>query len=154
MDTPSFKGATLVSVDNKGRMAMPSKHRRVLQEYCQGQLVVTGSHERCLLLYPSVQWPEIENQLMDLPNVSSQVRSLQRLILGYATECTMDSSGRFLLPPMLREFANITRQTVLVGQAKKFELWNYQSWNQGIDSFTHGADRIKDVDEALEKIRL
>lgn len=154
MDAPTFKGANPISVDAKGRMAMPSKYRQVLQEYCQGQLVITGSYDRCLLLYPSVRWPQIESQLMDLPNVSSEVRSLQRLILGYATECTMDSNGRFLLPPMLREFAAITKHTVLIGQGKKFELWNSQSLQRQLGSLTRKACDTRDVHEALEKIRL
>ena len=154
MDAPVFKGVNQVSVDVKGRMAMPSRYRQALQEYCGGQLVVTGSLDKCLLLYPSTRWPEIEGQLMALPNANEQVRSLQRLIFGYATECMMDSNGRFLLPTMLREFAHINKQSVLLGQGKKFELWDSQSWGKQLHSLVKGQSDAKDVHEALEKLRL
>ena len=154
MEAPASKGVNQVSVDAKGRMAMPSRYRQALREYCGGQLITTGSHDRCLLLYPSACWPEIESQLVNLPNANNQVRSLQRLMLGYATECTMDANGRFLLPPMLREFANIDRQTVLLGQGKKFELWDSQGWERQLDCLLKKQGDTKDVHEALGKIRL
>ena len=152
MNAPTFRGVTLISVDTKGRMAMPSKHRQMLQAYCENQLVLTAFPDKCLLLYPSARWPEIESQLLGLPN-RSEIRSLQRLLIGYASECAMDSNGRFLLPPMLREFARIDGQAVLVGQGKRFELWNSQGWKSQ-ELLAQEQNARKDVNEALEKILL
>ncbi len=154
MDVATFRGVNQVSVDAKGRMAMPSKYRQVLHEYCKGELIVTGDRDNCLLIYPSPQWPAIEDQLLKMPNSSKQVRFLQRIVLGYATECVMDSHGRFLLPPMLREFAHINKRAALIGQGRKFELWDYQSWTKQRDVWMKEDSDTKDVHEALEKIRL
>ena len=154
MDAPTFKGVNLIKVDDKGRMAMPSKHRQVLQTYCEGRLVVTAFQDKCLLLYPSRQWPAIETQLLELPNASGEVRDMHRVMLGYATECTMDSNGRFLLSLMSRDFACIDRQAVLLGQGNKFELWGNRVWEEKLRSLSKTQNDTKDVHEVLEKIRL
>ena len=154
MDTPIFTGANQVSVDAKGRMAMPSKYRQVLQEYCQSQFVVTADRDECLLIYPKPEWLKIESQVMQMPNSNKQVRFLQRILLGYATECVMDSHGRFLLSQMLREFAHINKQAVLLGQGRKFELWDSVSWNRQQSNWIKQDSDTKDVHEALEKILL
>ena len=154
MPVPTFRGVNQISVDAKGRMAMPSRHRQLLQDYCDGQLVITADCDGCLLVYPLPQWSEIESQLMKLPNFSKQVRFMQRIVLGYATECAMDSHGRFLLPPPLREFSHINKQAILIGQGQKFELWDYQSWNKQRDIWMKEESDTKDVHEVLEKVRL
>ena len=154
VSVPTFRGVNQVSVDAKGRMAMPSRYRQLLHGHCDGQLVITADCDGCLLVYPLPQWPEIESQLMKLPNFSKQVRFLQRIVLGYATECAMDAHGRFLLPPPLREFAHIGKQAALIGQGAKFELWDYQSWSKQRDIWMKEESDTKDVHEVLEKVRL
>jgi len=154
MPVATFKGINQVSVDDKGRMAMPSKYREQLQRQCEGQLIVTADRDGCLLVYPLPYWRDIEEQLMKLPNANSQTRFLQRITLGYATDCAMDSHGRFLLPPPLREFAHIKKQSALIGQGKKFELWDYQDWNRRRDVWMKNESDTRDVHEVLEKVRL
>ena len=154
MAAPIFRGASQVSVDSKGRLAMPSKYRQTLQDYCSRQLVITGDRDGCLLVYPQPQWVEIEGQLLKLPNSVKQVRFLQRITLGYATECEMDSNGRFLLPPMLREFARVGKQATLIGQGHKFELWDYEVWDRRRKAWLKEESDTRDVHEALEKIHL
>ncbi len=155
MGVPTFTGVNQVSVDVKGRMAMPSRYRQLLHEYCGGQLIVTGDPSGdCLLIYPPPQWSELEKQLIDLPNTSKQARFTQRIVLGHATECVMDAHGRFLLPPMLREFAHVSKQAALIGQGKRFELWNYQNWIKQRDNWMKEESDTKDVHEVLEAIRL
>lgn len=111
-------------------MAMPAKYRDRLQDLCGGQLVITVDRDdRCLLVYPLPEWEEIERKLAKLPSLNKQTRRLQRLLIGHATECELDSAGRILLPPKLREYAGLDKQVMLLGQVNKFELWDEQAWS-------------------------
>lgn len=96
---------------------------------CNGQMVVTVDRDHCLLLYPLPDWEEIERKLVKLPSFNAQARRLQRLLIGHATECELDGSGRILLPPPLREFAGLDKGVVMIGQGNKFELWDEGTWN-------------------------
>lgn len=111
-------------------MAMPARYRDRLMEICEGQLVITVDRDHCLLLYPLPEWEEIERKLVRLPSLNKQARRLQRLLIGHATECELDSHGRILLPPPLREFARLDKRLVLIGQGNKFEIWDETAWNE------------------------
>ena len=108
---------------------MPSRYRERLMEICGGRLVVTVDRDRCLLVYPLPEWEIIEAQLVNLPSLNKQARLLQRLLIGHATEVELDSQGRILLPNMLRDYAGLDKKIVLIGQGKKFEIWDEQEWN-------------------------
>ncbi|MDH5764624.1 MAG: division/cell wall cluster transcriptional repressor MraZ [Gammaproteobacteria bacterium] len=125
-----FRGINNLAIDTKGRMAMPARYRERLMETCGGRMVVTVDRDRCLLVYPLHEWEVIESQLVNLPSLNKQARLLQRLLIGHATEVELDSQGRILLPPMLREYAQLDKKIVLIGQGKKFEIWDEQSWNE------------------------
>ena len=116
-----FRGINNISVDAKGRMAMPARYRERLLESCGGRLVVTVDRDHCLLVYPLPEWEIIEEKLIALPSLNKQARLLQRLIIGYATELEMDGQGRILLPAMLREYAGLNKKAVLIGQGKKLK---------------------------------
>ena len=107
---------------------MPAKYRDRLKECCAGQLVLTIDRDHCLLVYPLPTWEEVEQQLIRLSSTNKQARGLKRLLLGHAEECQLDSQGRILIPPPLREFANLDKRVALVGQGNKFELWDEQAW--------------------------
>ena len=131
-----FRGVNTLNLDAKGRMAMPSKYREKLTAQCSGQLVVTlDLNDPCLLLYPLPVWEEIERQIVRLPNIVAQNRKLQRLLIGHASECEFDNSGRILLPPLLRERVNLEKRVTLIGQGKKFEIWDEQVWNEQRDNW-------------------
>jgi MraZ protein len=123
-----FRGLAALNLDNKGRMAIPARYREALSRHCDGQMVLTVDRDHCLLLYPLPDWEEIERKLVRLPGFNKQARRLQRLLIGHATECEMDRSGRILLPPALREFAGMDKAVVLIGQGNKFEVWAEQVW--------------------------
>lgn len=125
----SFRGINNLALDTKGRMAMPSRYRDRLLEACGGHLVVTVDRDHCLLVYPLPEWEIIEAKLVELPSLNRQARLMQRLLIGHATECEMDGQGRILLPTMLREFAGLTKKIVMIGQGKKFEIWDEETWN-------------------------
>jgi MraZ protein len=129
-----FRGVATFNLDAKGRMAIPAKFRKHLDVCCEGRLVVTIDHsDHCLQIYPLPEWEEVEQKLSALPSLNPQVRKLKRMLLGYATECEMDSNGRILLPAKLREFANLHKSTVMIGQGNKFELWDEDTWNALMD---------------------
>lgn len=148
-----FRGATKVTLDAKGRLAIPTRHRERLQTRCDGQLVATVDRDYCLLLYPFPDWEEIERKLVRLPSLNKQARRLQRLMVGYATELEIDGHGRILLPKELREFAGLDRQAILIGQGNKFELWDEESWNQKRDTWLSEEDDV-DLPAELESLSL
>lgn len=123
-----FRGLNNLTLDAKGRMAMPTRYRERLHERCGGNLVVTVDRDRCLLIYPMPDWEEVERKLMRLPTEKPQTRQLQRMMIGHATELELDGHGRILLPPELRQFASLGRDAVLLGQGLKFELWDQTRW--------------------------
>lgn len=125
-----FRGVSLISLDAKGRLAIPAKHRERLQQICDSHLVVTIDRDRCLLLYPEPEWEIIERKFAALPALDSTARSLQRLYVGNAHEVDIDAQGRILLPQYLRDFAALDKRVAFVGQGNKFELWDEDAWHQ------------------------
>lgn len=128
-----FRGATLVNLDSKGRIAVPTRYRATLIEEAEGHMVCTiDLHQPCLLLYTLPQWEIIEQKLSRLSSMNPVERRVQRLLLGHASECQMDSAGRLLLVSTLRQHAHLTKEVMLVGQFNKFELWDEQTWYQQV----------------------
>ncbi|MGE9550974.1 division/cell wall cluster transcriptional repressor MraZ [Erwinia amylovora] len=128
-----FRGATLVNLDSKGRLAVPTRYRETLIGESQGQMVCTiDLHQPCLLLYTLPEWEIIERKLARLSSMNPAERRVQRLLLGHASECQMDNAGRLLVANTLRQHANLTKEVMLVGQFNKFELWDEQTWYQQV----------------------
>ncbi|HVF65801.1 MAG TPA: division/cell wall cluster transcriptional repressor MraZ [Casimicrobiaceae bacterium] len=124
----AFRGVSPLVLDAKGRLAIPAKHRDTLRDGGAG-LVITADPSRCLLLYPRQIWEPIQAQLMSFSSFEDRIRSWQRLLVGYADDVDIDASGRILVPPMLREYARIDRDVVLVGQGHRFEIWDQNAWH-------------------------
>ena len=148
-----FRGATQITLDAKGRLAIPTRYRERIAARCGGQLVATVDKDYCLLVYPFPDWEEIEQKLVALPSLNKQARRLQRLMVGYATEIEMDGSGRILLPRELRDFAGLGKQAILLGQGNKFELWDEESWNAKRDAWLNDEDDM-DLPSELESLSL
>src|SRR6185312_2571527 len=131
-----FRGAAKLTLDDKGRVVIPSRYRERLLERSNGQVVVTVDRDGdCLLIYPLSDWELVERRLMELPSLQPQSRRLQRLMVGHATDLALDGHGRMLLPPELREFAGLTRHAVLIGQGSRCELWDETRWNERRDAW-------------------
>lgn len=148
-----FRGATKVTLDAKGRLAIPTRYRERLAARCESQLVVTVDRDHCLLLYPLPDWEDIERKLVRMANLNKHARRLQRLMVGYATELELDGSGRILLSRELRDFAGLERQAILIGQGHKFELWDETSWNEKRDQWL-SEDDDGDLPAELESLSL
>jgi MraZ protein len=123
-----FRGVTHLALDNKGRLAIPAKHRESLASDGDGRLVLTADPSHCLLLYPLPAWEPIQQRLMALSSFNEKTRALQRLLVGHADDVMLDGAGRILVPPALREYATLEKHVVLVGQGNKFELWDQKQW--------------------------
>ena len=151
----SFRGINNLALDTKGRMAMPSRYRERLLENCEGQLVVTVDPDGCLLVYPLPEWEVIESKLVKLPSFNKRAKAIQRLLIGHATECEMDGQGRILLPTLLRDYASLTKKIVMIGQGKKFEIWDEEIWNDSQEALLGSVqDDEGELPVALEELSL
>lgn len=149
-----FRGISSINLDDKGRIAVPTRYREELTECCDRQLVVTVAvNERCvgeqgcLWLYPMPEWEKLELTISKLPTLNKMAGKLRRFVIGNASECEMDGQGRLLLPEKLRKFANMDKKIILIGQLNKFELWNEDTWTSKELDWLEGDDT-----EGLEEL--
>lgn len=126
-----FRGEFSLSMDPKGRIAVPSRYRERLLESCNGKLIVTISLlERCLSVYPFPDWQTIEGELRRLPALDEKAQAIRHLLIGHASECDLDSHGRVLIPQTLQAFAGLEKRVMVVGQVSKFEVWDESAWTK------------------------
>ena len=138
-----FRGECSLSLDAKGRLAIPSRYRERLTEFCGGKLIVTISLlERCLVVYPYPRWQRIEDELKDLPTLDRKAQSVIHLLIGHAADCDMDSNGRVLLSQSLRKFAGLDKHIMMVGQVDKFELWDEAGWIRRRDELLNDVPQL------------
>jgi len=131
-----FRGVSNLNLDAKGRLAIPTRYREMLEQRCNGEMVITiDTDERCLLIYPRPDWEVIEAKVGAMSSFDPMTRRVQRLLIGHATDIELDSSGRLLLTPPLRAYAELDKRTVLLGQGRKLELWSEDRWIARRDSW-------------------
>ncbi|MFC0180407.1 division/cell wall cluster transcriptional repressor MraZ [Thorsellia kenyensis] len=141
-----FRGSSSVNLDTKGRIVIPTKYREELNDNAEGQLVCTiDLHQPCLLLYPLQEWEIIEKKLATLSSLDPQERRVKRLLLGHASECQMDSAGRVLIAPTLRQHAKLDKAIMIVGQLNKFEIWDETAWQLQINQDIEDEKSIDSV---------
>lgn len=150
-----FRGVNAINLDAKGRLAIPARYRQLLQAHCQGCLVATiDTDEACLLIYPLNEWEEIQQKIEALPSFHPMTRRIQRLLIGHATDLEMDASGRILVPPLLRDYAGLEKHCILLGQGKKFELWNASTWDACRHQYLLEASACGEKPEGLQSLSL
>ena len=138
-----FTGEYNHTIDAKGRLIVPAK----LREQLGDEFVVTkGLDGNCLSVYPMEEWKVLEGKLRQLPLNNLNGRKLTRYLMAGASVCELDKQGRILLPSVLREFAQLEKEVVLVGVMDRVEIWNRQNW---MDSTTVGD--IEDVLVSLQE---
>lgn len=136
-----FMGEYNHTVDAKGRVIVPSKFREQLGE----EFVVTKGLDGCLFVYENTEWKALEEKLHALPLTNANARKFSRFFLAGATTCEVDKQGRILLPAVLREFANIDKDAVLVGVGSRIEIWSRELWNQ-----SNTYDDMEEIAENME----
>ena len=124
-----FQGATELSLDAKGRLAVPTRYREALQSGDRA-VVLTAHPDSCLLLYPRLAWEPIGARVQALSSFNEQARWWQRLLVGFAEESDIDAQGRILISPALRKFAELKKELMLVGQGSHFEIWDVTAWEE------------------------
>ena len=146
-----FRGASKVTLDAKGRLAIPSRFREHLLTRADGRLVATVDRAGCLLIYPQPEWEDFARRLNALPGMKPQVREFQRVVLGNATDLEMDGQSRVLISRALRDYAELDKLAMLVGQGKKFELWDEERWSKRLTEWASGEEP---TDPDLAELRL
>lgn len=122
-----FRGRYQHQTDSKGRLSVPSKFRDALAANSDDRLIITN-FDQCLWAYPVAEWQELEKKVASLPQFMDEVKALQRVFISAASECPIDKQGRILVPTSLREYAGISRDVVVVGMTKRFEIWARERW--------------------------
>lgn len=120
-----FQGASSLSLDAKGRLSVPTRHREVLSATAAGQLTITRHPHGCLMLFPRSEWEKFRERVAALPMTAHWWK---RIFLGNAMDVDMDSTGRVLISPELRDATHITKDTILLGMGSHFELWDKSTY--------------------------
>jgi MraZ protein len=120
-----FQGASSLSLDAKGRLSVPTRHRDVLSATAAGQLTITRHPHGCLMLFPRSEWEKFRERVAALPMTAHWWK---RIFLGNAMDVDMDSTGRVLISPELRDATQITKETILLGMGSHFELWDKSTY--------------------------
>lgn len=155
MNKISLRGKHAISMDDKGRMAIPARYRTLLSEWCDSALVATvDTTEKCILIYPLPEWEVLQEKIEQLSSMNAASRRIQRMLIGYASDLEADSNGRVLLPAALREFAVLGKKLVLIGQGKKFELWDEQQWNEREAAWLSEDMDLADLPDELQQLSL
>jgi MraZ protein len=136
-------------------MAMPMRFRDMCTLVSAGKLVITiDTEEACLMIYPLPEWELIQAKLEQLPSFNPEARRIQRLLIGHATDVELDGNGRILLPAVLRDYAQLEKKAILLGQGKKIELWSESLWNGRRDEYLQIASKASELPDALHELSL
>jgi MraZ protein len=134
----AFHGAAVITLDAKGRVAIPTRHRDALLQGGKS-LVLTAHPDGCILIYPAQAWEAVRTRVEGFPSFHPQASWWKRLLLGFEEHIAADSTGRLLLPPALRQHAKLERDAMMVGQGRYFELWDSAIWSAKLDQALSGA---------------
>lgn len=140
-----FMGEYSHTIDAKGRIIVPAKFR----ESIGNNFVVTKGLDNCLFVYTSEDWRKFEEKLRTLPLTNKDARKFTRFFLAGAAEMEIDKQGRILIPSVLREFAALEKDVVLVGVGSRIEIWDKASWNESISIYD---DDMEEVAENMESL--
>ena len=126
------------SLDAKGRLIMPAKLRTDMGE----KFIITKGLDGCLFVFSQNEWSNFESKLKELPLTNKNARDFVRFFLSGATECEIDKQGRFLLVNTLREYAEITKEVIIIGVGTRLEIWNKDKWKKYNSNENISADTI------------
>lgn len=126
-----FRGRFEHTIDTKGRVSIPAKFRELLAEKYDERLIITN-FDRCLVAYPFEEWRGLEERISSLSLVKKEVKAFQRFFISGAVECPIDKLGRVLIPPSLRDYAQLEKSVIFAGMLKRFEIWSKERWIEEI----------------------
>jgi MraZ protein len=134
-----FLGEYEATLDPKGRFLLPSGFKKQLPEDSSTRFVINRGFEKCLSLYPIKSWEPIFSEISQLNDFDPKVREFRRYFLNGATFTELDSAGRLLIPPNLKEHASLEKDVVLVAAVNKIEIWDKNKYQQFFESFSPEA---------------
>jgi MraZ protein len=134
----TFHGATVITLDAKGRLAVPTRHRDALFASSR-HLVFTAHPDGCVLIYPEAAWEPVRARVETFPAFNPQAAWWKRLLLGFEEHVAPDASGRVLVSPALRMHASLNREATMFGQGSYFELWDHGVWASKLAGALGGA---------------
>ena len=140
-----FMGEYNHTIDAKGRLIVPPKFREILGD----NFIVTKGLDGCLFVYPNDEWTRFEEKLKSLPLTNKNARQFTRFFLAGAAACEVDKQGRILLPQVLREFASLEKDVVLVGVASRIEIWSRERWDESMNTYDGDMDEVAENMESL-----
>jgi MraZ protein len=143
-----FRGRFEHTIDPKGRISIPAKFRDLLGEKYDDRLILTN-FDRCLVAYPYAEWMVLEEKVSSLSMVKKETKAFQRFFISGAAECPIDKLGRILVPPTLREYAQLEKNVVFAGMLKKFEIWGKERWEEEIG---RSKENFEGISEALAEL--
>ena len=140
-----FMGEYNHTIDPKGRLIIPAKFREALGD----EFVVTKGLDGCLFVYANTEWNNFEEKLRTLPLTNKNARQFTRFFLAGVAACEVDKQGRILIPQVLREFAKLEKDVVLVGVASRIEIWSKEVWEESISTYDTDMDEVAENMENL-----
>jgi len=144
-----FRGRFEHTVDDKGRVAIPSRFRDLLSRDGEQATVVITNFDRCLSGYSLPEWEKLETKIATMPQFDPKTVGFLRYFISGAIECPVDKAGRILVPANLRQFAGIENECVFAGALTKFEIWSANRWQQEFDCI---ADQFTPLMESMSKL--
>lgn len=151
-----FSGILSVNMDAKGRFAIPTRFREGLVSAGSTRIALTiDPNSRNLVIYPFAYWEEIQAHISGLPSLDPHAKRLQRLVLGHAfDDLELDASGRILVPPMLRDYAQLDKKLILLGQPNKLEIWAEGMWSAHSDELINSQLDPATMSDEVRAVRL
>ena len=146
-----FRGRYEHTIDAKGRTSLPARYRDVLASQAERRIILTSALDPCLAAYTAPEWHSFEERLAKLPQFDRSVQKLKRIYVSGAVECDVDDSGRILIPPTLRDHANLTKDVLWAGSGKYAELWDLSTWKK---SFSTTDEEREDISRRLAELGL
>jgi len=137
-----FSGEYLYKIDDKKRLAIPAKFRKVLGK----KAVVTRGLDNCLFLYSTQEWEKLAKKLSQLPLTQADARGFARLMLAGAMEVNIDKLGRILVPDYLKKYAGLGKEAIVAGLYNRIEIWDSKEWS------VYKEDKEKNVEDIAERL--
>lgn len=137
-----FRGSYPHTLDDKGRIFIPTRFRDIIRGGGSDALMITRM-DRCLFAYTLDGWSQIENRILAQAENSEYMRRIRRVFVGGAHECQFDKQGRVLIPPALRAYAELDKEIVLVGVLNHFEIWSKENWDKENEAMEMDMQKVE-----------
>ncbi|MCK5706947.1 MAG: division/cell wall cluster transcriptional repressor MraZ [Candidatus Aureabacteria bacterium] len=145
-----FYGEYEHTVDEKGRLIVPSKLRAPMKDNFIDRFFVTRGFEKCLFIFAEQEWRRIEEKFRQLPITKSVARSLARNFYSAACESDCDKQGRILIPKRLLDYAGLQKEVIIIGVSKRIEVWDKENWKiyseKSLENYEQAAEDIVGFD--------